>query len=67
MLRPTQPLSWAAANSTTGLRLPTGNAPLRFNQSNWKQEMFLANLLIDTGKVEQAVPLLRDAISSNRK
>ncbi len=28
-------------------------------------EMFYANLLVDTGKVEQAVPLLRDAISSN--
>jgi tetratricopeptide (TPR) repeat protein len=28
-------------------------------------EMFFANLLIDTGKVEQAVPLLRDAIRSN--
>ncbi len=28
-------------------------------------EIFLANLLIDTGKVEQAVLLLRDAIGSN--
>ena len=28
-------------------------------------ETFLANLLIDTGKVEQAVTLLRDAIGSN--
>lgn len=28
-------------------------------------ETFLANLLVDTGKVEQAVPLLRDAIGSN--
>ncbi|MBV8895954.1 MAG: winged helix-turn-helix domain-containing protein, partial [Acidobacteriaceae bacterium] len=28
-------------------------------------EMFLANLLVDTGKVEQAVPLLRGAIQSN--
>ncbi len=27
--------------------------------------MFLANLLIDTGKVEEAVPLLRDAIDRN--
>lgn len=27
--------------------------------------MFLANLLIDTGKVEQAVPLLRDALKTN--
>lgn len=26
-------------------------------------EMFLANLLVDTGKVEEAVPLLRDAIA----
>ncbi len=29
-------------------------------------QMFLANLLIDTGKVENAVPLLRDAISRNQ-
>ncbi len=28
-------------------------------------EMFYANLLVDTGKVEEAVPLLREAISSN--
>ena len=28
-------------------------------------QMFLANLLIDTGKVEQAVPLLRDAVGRN--
>lgn len=28
-------------------------------------QMFLANLLIDTGKVEQAVPLLRDALKAN--
>jgi len=28
-------------------------------------QMFLANLLIDTGKVEQTVPLLRDAIGRN--
>ena len=27
--------------------------------------MFLANLLIDTGKVEQAVPLLRDGLKTN--
>jgi len=28
-------------------------------------QMFLANLLVDTGKVEQAVPLLRDAVKTN--
>lgn len=28
-------------------------------------QIFLANLLIDTGKVEQAVPLLRDALRTN--
>ena len=29
--------------------------------------MFLANLLVDTGKVEMAVPLLREALKSNPK
>src|SRR6202167_4912167 len=28
-------------------------------------QIFLANLLIDTGKVQQAVPLLRDALKTN--
>jgi DNA-binding winged helix-turn-helix (wHTH) protein/TolB-like protein/Tfp pilus assembly protein PilF len=28
-------------------------------------EIFLANLLVDTGKVEKAIPLLRDALSDN--
>ena len=28
-------------------------------------QVFLANLLIDTGKVEQAVPLLRDGLKTN--
>jgi DNA-binding winged helix-turn-helix (wHTH) protein/TolB-like protein len=28
-------------------------------------QMFLANLFVDTGKVEQAVPLLRDALKAN--
>src|ERR1700735_2237108 len=28
-------------------------------------QMFLANLLVDTGKVEQAVPLLRNALKTN--
>jgi DNA-binding winged helix-turn-helix (wHTH) protein/TolB-like protein len=28
-------------------------------------QIFLANLLVDTGKIEQAVPLLRDALKTN--
>lgn len=38
---------------------------LALQPNQLEAEMFLANLLIDTGKVEQAVPLLRGAIGSN--
>jgi DNA-binding winged helix-turn-helix (wHTH) protein/TolB-like protein/Tfp pilus assembly protein PilF len=38
---------------------------LAIQPSQLDAQMFLANLLIDTGKVEQAVPLLRDALKTN--
>jgi DNA-binding winged helix-turn-helix (wHTH) protein/TolB-like protein len=37
---------------------------LALQPSQLEAHVFLANLLIDTGKVEQAVPLLRDALKS---
>jgi len=38
---------------------------LALQPSQLDAQMFLANLLVDTGKVEQAVPLLRDALKVN--
>lgn len=38
---------------------------LALQPSQLDAHIFLANLLIDTGKVEQAVPLLRDALKTN--
>lgn len=38
---------------------------LALNPKQLEAEMFYANLLIDTGQVERAVPLLRDAIAGN--
>jgi len=38
---------------------------LAIQPSQLDAKMFLANLLVDTGKVEQAVPLLRDALKVN--
>lgn len=38
---------------------------LAIQPSQLDAQMFLANLLIDTGKVEEAVPLLRDALKTN--
>jgi DNA-binding winged helix-turn-helix (wHTH) protein/TolB-like protein/Tfp pilus assembly protein PilF len=39
---------------------------LAIQPSQLDAKMFLANFLVDTGRVEQAVPLLRDAIKANR-
>lgn len=38
---------------------------LAIQSSQLDAQIFLANLLVDTGKVEQAVPLLRDALKTN--
>jgi DNA-binding winged helix-turn-helix (wHTH) protein/TolB-like protein/cytochrome c-type biogenesis protein CcmH/NrfG len=38
---------------------------LRIQPTQLEAHIFLANLLIDNGKVEQAVPLLRDALRTN--
>ena len=38
---------------------------LALQPAQLEAQIFLANLLIDTGKVEQAVPLLRDALKRN--
>jgi DNA-binding winged helix-turn-helix (wHTH) protein/TolB-like protein/Tfp pilus assembly protein PilF len=38
---------------------------LAIQPSQLDAKMFLANFLVDTGRVEQAVPLLRDAIKAN--
>jgi tetratricopeptide (TPR) repeat protein len=38
---------------------------LSIQPSQLEAQIFLANLLIDTGKVEQAMPLLRDALKTN--
>lgn len=38
---------------------------LAIQPSQLDAQIFLANLLIDTGKVEEAVPLLRDALKTN--
>jgi DNA-binding winged helix-turn-helix (wHTH) protein/TolB-like protein len=38
---------------------------LALDPKQLEANMFLANLLVDTGKVEQAVPLLRDTLKNN--
>jgi len=38
---------------------------LAIQPSQLDAQIFLANLLVDTGKVEQAVPLVRDALKTN--
>lgn len=38
---------------------------LAIQPSQLEAQIFLANLLIDTGKIEQAMPLLRDALKTN--
>ena len=38
---------------------------LRLQPTQLEAHLFLANLLIDNGRVEQAVPLLRDALHTN--
>jgi DNA-binding winged helix-turn-helix (wHTH) protein/TolB-like protein/Tfp pilus assembly protein PilF len=38
---------------------------LKIQPEQLEAKIFLANFLIDTGKVEQAVPLLRDALQTN--
>ncbi len=38
---------------------------LAIEPSQLEAQMFLANLLVDTGSVEKAVPLLRDALKAN--
>jgi DNA-binding winged helix-turn-helix (wHTH) protein/TolB-like protein len=38
---------------------------LAIDPSQLDAQMFLANLLVDTGQVEKAVPLLRDALKAN--
>jgi tetratricopeptide (TPR) repeat protein len=38
---------------------------LTIQPSQLDAHIFLANLLVDTGKVEQAIPLLRDALKTN--
>jgi DNA-binding winged helix-turn-helix (wHTH) protein/TolB-like protein/Flp pilus assembly protein TadD len=38
---------------------------LKLQPAQLEVSVFLANLLIDTGKVEEAVPLLRDALQAN--
>jgi DNA-binding winged helix-turn-helix (wHTH) protein/TolB-like protein len=38
---------------------------LKLQPAQLEASIFLANLLIDTGKVEQAVPVLRDALQTN--
>lgn len=76
---PKYPLTWAylgqsyTSNATFELR---GREQYRRAKAAYQRaltlqpklaeaQMFLANLLVDMGNVEQAVPLLRDAIESN--
>ncbi|MBV8834665.1 MAG: winged helix-turn-helix domain-containing protein [Acidobacteriaceae bacterium] len=78
---PKYPLAWAYlgqsytsdATFTLGGRESYARAHAAYERAlalkpkQLEAEMFLANLLIDTGKVEAAVPLLRDAIARNVK
>ncbi|MBV9745764.1 MAG: tetratricopeptide repeat protein [Acidobacteriia bacterium] len=76
---PTYPLTWAflgqSYTSDAAFQLG-GREQYRRAQAAYERalalqpkqieaQMFLANLLVDTGRVEQAVPLLRDALAGN--